>query len=71
MVGSSLYHAILVDGEDLNEAAPDLAMLFEEAIVALPVEELVNKLRTVFELELHALAFVGGGVRGSHNGEYM
>jgi hypothetical protein len=71
MVGSSLHHAILVDGEDLNEAAPGFAMLLEEAIVALPVEELVNKLRAVFELDVHALAFVGGGMRGSHNGGYM
>jgi hypothetical protein len=70
-VGSSLHHAMLIDGEDLNEAAPDFAMLLEEAIVALPVEELVNKLRAVFELDVHALAFVGGGVRGSHNGGYM
>ena len=64
-------HAILVDGEDLDVPAPDFALLLEEAIVALPVEELVNKLRAVFELDVHALAFVGGGVRGSHNGGYM
>jgi hypothetical protein len=62
---------MLIDGENFDEAAPDLAMLLEEAIVALPVEELVNKLHAVFELDVHALAFVGGGMRGSHNGGYM
>jgi hypothetical protein len=50
-------HAILVDGEDLDEAAPDFAMLLEEAIVTLPVEKLVDKLRAVFQLDVDALAF--------------
>jgi len=64
-----LYHwvsnrAILVDGEDLDISAPDFAMLLEEAIVALPVEKLIDKLGAVFELDVDALAFVGGGVRG-------
>jgi hypothetical protein len=64
-------HAILIDGEDLDIAAPDFAMLREEAIVALPVEKLIDKLGAVFELDVDALAFVGGGVRGSHSGGYM
>jgi hypothetical protein len=64
-------HAILVDGEDLDVSAPDFAMLLEEAIVAFPVQKLIDKLRAVFQLDVDALAFVGGGVRGSHNGEYM
>jgi hypothetical protein len=82
VIGSSLsfrpglYHwvshpAIPVDGEDLDVSAPDFAMLLEEAMVALTVEKLVDKLGAVFQLDVHALAFVGGGVRGSHNGEYM
>jgi hypothetical protein len=64
-------HAILVDGKDLDVSAPDFAMLFEEAIVVVPVEKLIDKLGAVFELDVDALAFVGGGVRGSHNGGYM
>jgi hypothetical protein len=64
-------HAILVDGEDLDVSAPNFAPLFKEAIVALPVEKLVDKLRAVFQLDVDALAFVGGGVRGSHNRGYM
>jgi hypothetical protein len=64
-------HAILVDGEDLDISAPDFAMLLEEAIVALPVEKLIDKLGAVFELDVDALAFVGGGVRGSHSRGYM
>jgi hypothetical protein len=64
-------HAILVDGEDLNISTPDFPLLLEEAVVALPVEELIDKLGAVFQLDVDALAFVGGGVRGSHNEGYM
>jgi hypothetical protein len=64
-------HAIPVDGEDLDVSAPNLAMLLKEAVVPLLVEKLIDKLRAVFQLDVDALAFVGGGVRGSHNGEYM
>ena len=32
-------------------------MLLEEAIVTLPVEKLVDKLRAVFQLDVDALAF--------------
>jgi hypothetical protein len=63
--------AILVDSEDLDVSAPDFALLLEEAVVALPVEELIDKLGAVLQLDVHALAFVGGGVRGSHSGRYM
>jgi hypothetical protein len=63
--------AILVDGEDLDISAPDFALLLEEAVVALPVQELIDKLAAVLQLDVHALAFVGGGVRGSHNERYM
>jgi hypothetical protein len=64
-------HAILVDGEYLDVSAPDFALLLEEAVVSLPVEELIDKLGAILQLDVHALAFVGGGVRGSHNGRYM
>jgi hypothetical protein len=73
---SGLYHwvsnhALPVDGEDLDVSAPNLAMLLKEAVVPLLVEKLVDKLRAVFQLDVDALAFMGGVVRGSHNRGYM
>jgi hypothetical protein len=71
-----LYHgvsnrSISVDREDLDVSAPHFAPLFEEAVVPLLVEKLVDKLRAVFQLDVDALAFIGGVVRSSHNGGYM
>jgi hypothetical protein len=65
------YDAILVDGENLDVSAPNFAMLFKETVVALLVEEFVDKLRAVFQLDVDALAFIGGVVRGSHDERYM
>jgi hypothetical protein len=61
-----LSHAILVDGKDLDVSAPDLATLLEGAVVPLLVEEFIDKLRTVFELDVDALAFIGGVMGGAH-----
>jgi hypothetical protein len=46
-------------------------MLLKEAVVPLLVEKLIDKLRAVFQLDVDTLAFIGGVVRGSHNGGYM
>ena len=66
-----LSHAILVDGKDLDVSAPHFAPLLKETVVPLLVEKLIDKLRAVFQLDVDALTFIGGIVRGSHHGGYM
>ena len=66
-----LRQAVLVDGEDLDVSAPHFALLLEEAVVPLLVEELIDKLSAVFQLHVDALAFIGGVMRGPHHEGYM
>jgi hypothetical protein len=62
---------IPVNSEDFDISAPNFPMLFKDTITPLLVEKLVDKLRAVSELDIDALAFIGGVVRGSHSGGYM
>ena len=64
-------NAIPVYGEDLDVSAPHFAPLLKETVVPLLVEKLIDKLRAVFQLDVDALTFIGGIVRGSHHGGYM